>query len=83
MGAGDPLGMEPPVVSRGQFKGQLLILIIVFSDVNMETVGGQVVEGTADRFFLPFPAGKMALDVAVFRQLFFDLSQVFFLSCNI
>lgn len=44
MGAGNTLGMEPPVAAVGKFKGQLFILKIVFSDINVIPIGGNVME---------------------------------------
>ena len=52
MGAGDAFGVEPPVVACCQFKGELLILVVVLSYVNVEAVGGNVVEGLAGDFRL-------------------------------
>ncbi len=38
MGAGDAFGMEPPVVTGGEFEGQFIVLEIIFSYINMEAV---------------------------------------------
>ena len=78
MRAGDTFGVEPPVISRGNLEGQLLVLVIVLAHIDVETVGGQVVEGTAgDLRLLSLPI--VALDIAVFRQLLLDLYQIILL----
>ena len=33
---GSTFCMEPPVVSGGKFKGQLFVLIIIFSDIDID-----------------------------------------------
>jgi hypothetical protein len=38
VGAGDAFGMEPPVISCGEFEGQFVILEIIFPYINMEAV---------------------------------------------
>lgn len=52
MGAGDAFGVEPPVVACCQLEGEFLILVVVLSNVNVEAVGGNVVEGLAGDFRL-------------------------------
>ena len=68
--------MEPPVIADGKFEGQPVILQIVFSNINMKTIGGNVVKRPAcDLLF--FGPSITAADVAVFSQLFLDLYQIF------
>ena len=47
VGAGSPFGMKPPVASICKVEGQLFVLKIIFSDIDMVAVTGQLVEGTA------------------------------------
>ena len=63
MGSGNAFCVEPPVVSCGQLEGEFLILVVVLSHVNVEAVGGNVVEGllvifgflSLERRFLIYP----------------------------
>ena len=82
MGTGDPLCVEPPVVSRGELKGQLFILVIVLSHIDVEAVGGEVVEGTACDFLL-FHVGAVFFNEAVFGQLHLDLRQILLLQSDV
>ena len=75
VGAGDSLGVEPPVIASGHLKGQLLILIIVLSHIDVKAVGGKVVERPAGDPGL-FPLAVMALDIPIFRQFLLDLDQI-------
>ena len=43
--------MEPPVPAVGQGEGELLVLDIVLSDIDMESVGRQKMQRLALRFF--------------------------------
>ena len=52
MGAWDAFGVEPPVIACGQLEGELLVLVVVLSHIDVETVGGNVVEGLAGDFRL-------------------------------
>lgn len=72
VGAWDALGVEPSVVSSGQLEGQLFVLVIILSHINMEAVGGQVVEGFA-YYLLLFHIGAMFFNEAVFCQLHLNL----------
>ena len=36
--AGGSFCMEPPVISGGKFKGQFIVLIIVFTNIDMKSV---------------------------------------------
>ena len=47
MGAGDSLSVEPPVISRGYLKGEFIVLVIIFSYIDVITIRGQIVEGAA------------------------------------
>lgn len=47
MGAGNALGMKPPVPAVGDLEGQFLVLQIVFSDINVKAVAAEIVEGLA------------------------------------
>ena len=66
--------MEPPVISGCKFEGKFVILIVIFSNINIVTVGGAVMERTAldFGFFVCF----FAPDIAVFDELFLDLHKV-------
>ena len=69
--------MEPPVVAGCQGKGDLIILIIIFPNVNIIPVTADIVEGYAferNFFLLSLPA-----DIAAFNQFFFDLYKILFL----
>ena len=75
MGAGNALGMEPPVISGGEFEGQFIVLEIIFSYINMEAVTAQVMEGLAGdlRFF----CAALSADVTALGQFLLDLHQIF------
>lgn len=45
VGTGFLLGVEPPVVAGGEFEGQLVVLEIVFSHIDMKAVAGEIVKG--------------------------------------
>ena len=81
MGAGHAFCMEPPVVSRGKFKGQLIVLIIIFSHVHMESVRGNIVEGSA--FYLCLFIPTPFFDIAEFYQFLLNLNQIVFRQGNI
>ena len=49
VGPGDALGVEPPVSAAGDFEGDLLVLVVVFSYIDMKAIGGKIVEGAALR----------------------------------
>ena len=83
MGSGHFLGVEPPVISCGKFKGQFVILLIVFSHIDMVAVAGNIVQWLGLCHSL-FPlSGVVLFNVAVFCQLIFDLGQVVFLEGDI
>ena len=74
VGAGHIFRMEPPVVSGCKFKGELIILVIIFSNIDVKTITADVVEGLAgDLFFFciaPF------VDIATLCQFLLDLDQI-------
>ena len=81
MRAWSVLGVEPPVITSCKFKGQFIVLIIVFAYIHMEAVTADIVEGlTCDFHFL---IAAFTVDIAAFNQLFLNLSQIFFQKCNI
>lgn len=54
MGAGDSLRVKPPVAAVGKLEVEFFILVVVFSDIDMESVAGKVVERAAcDLTFFP------------------------------
>ena len=67
-----------PVISSRDLEGQLLILVVVFADVDMESVGGKVVEWAACDFHF-LSSRTVLFDEAIFRQLLLDLGQIFLL----
>ncbi len=75
------LGMEPPVISCGKFEGQLVILVIVLSHIDMEAVAAEIMEGPAGDLLL-LCAGSFA-DIAALRQLFLDLGQILLLQGDV
>ena len=77
VGAGTSLGVEPPVVPDGEFKGQLFVLQVVFAYINGKSVAADIMEGAAGDLNL-FGAA-LAADVAAFDQLFLDLDKILFL----
>ena len=84
MGARHLFGMEPPVISCGKFKGQLIILVVVFSHINIVSIAGNIVEGFGFHLhFGTFFVSVVALYIAVFHQLFLDLGKVALLSGNV
>ena len=82
MGAGDSLRVKPPVAAVGKLEVEFFILVVVFSDIDMESVAGKVVERAACDLYL-FSAGIMAFDIAVLRKLFLDLYKILLQSCDI
>ena len=81
VGAGDALGMEPPVISGGKFESQFIVLEIIFSYIYMEAVAAQIMERlTGD---LCFFGAAFSADITALGQFLFDLHQVFFLQGNI
>ena len=47
VGAGNSLGVKPPVTAVCDLKGQIFVLQIVFSDKNIKAVIAAIVEGLA------------------------------------
>ena len=76
MRAGNALSMKPPVAACGKLERQLIILKIVFSNINMEAIRGEIMERLA--FCLDLLAGVSFFDVAELCQLLFDLGKVIF-----
>ena len=77
MGAGLSFGVKPPVVSDGKFKGQFVVLEVVFPHIHMESVAADIVEGPACHLFLFCPA--FSADIACRDQLLLDLYKIRFL----
>ena len=79
MGARHFFCMEPPVIACGKLKGQLIILEVVFSNVDIKTVTGYIVERFGFSLgFLVFFVCVVAFDISIFSQLFLDLGKVTF-----
>ena len=76
MGTRNALGVEPPVAAGGETERQLIVLIVVFSHINMKAVGVHIVQRTA--FFLHFVlfAAAPCLQISVGCQLISDAVQV-------
>ena len=72
----DSLCMEPPVIAVCDLEGDFLVLIVVLADVDVKAVGRAVVIRTARDLRL-LCAKRTLLDKAKFRELFFDLNEVF------
>ena len=62
--------MKPPVVAVGKFKGKLIILKIILSDIHIEAVRRNVVERFTRHFFL-FATFAFSVNVACLNQFFF------------
>ena len=75
MGAGNTFGMEPPVISVGEFEGQFIVLEIIFSHINMKSVAAQIMEGLAGD--LCFFRAALSADLAALGQFLLDLHQIF------
>ena len=82
MGSRDSLCVEPPVAAVGELEVQFLVLIVVLSDIDMESVAGEIVERTAGDLHL-LAASVVAFDIAVLRELLLDLHQVFLQPCDV
>lgn len=54
VGARNPLRVEPPVAAVGKLEVEFFVLVVVFSDIDMESVAGKVVERAACDLYL-FP----------------------------
>ena len=78
MGTRNSFCVEPPVISSRDLEGQILILVVVFADVDMESVGGKVVEWAACDFYF-LSSRTVLFDEAIFRQLLLNLGQIFLL----
>ena len=76
MGPRRLLCVEPPVVSGGKVKGQLIVLEIVFSYIYMISVAGNIVEWSVLHFL--FLAGELALDISALREFFLNPRKVVF-----
>ena len=81
MGAGGSLGVEPPVVAGGKFKGQFIVLEIIFSHIDIVTVGGAVMEGAGGDLYL-FPR-ILSADIAGICLFFLHLYQILLRVCQI
>ncbi len=77
MGAGLSFGVEPPVVPHSEFKGQFIVLEIIFSDIHMKTVAADIVKRSAGDLF--FFCTTFSADVACRNQFFLDLHEIGFL----
>ncbi len=77
MGAGHFFGVKPPVVSGGELEGKLLVLYIIFADVNVEAVRGNIVKRLAfGAFGTFFVRGRFAADKPRGYKFFFYLDKV-------
>ena len=66
--------VKPPVVSGCKFEGKLIVLVVVFADIHIVTIGRNIVERFAFHFLLL--ACSMFLDKPVFRQFLLDLDKI-------
>ena len=66
--------MEPPVVSCCKLEGELVILVVVFADVHIKAVGGDIVEGLA--LYLLFLCTLSLFDKTIFYQLILYLDEI-------
>ena len=73
--------MEPPVVSGCKLESEFIVLVIIFSNINIIAIGGAVVERLAldSGFFI----GLFALNIAKLNQLLFDLYEIVFRQGNV
>ena len=73
--------MKPPVIAGGKLKGQFVILKIIFSHIDVETVAGKIVEGLAGDFLLLH--ARLSADISAGDQLLLDLYQILLVEGNI
>ena len=73
--------MKPPVISRGKLKGELIVLVIVFSYIDMEAVAADIVERTAGD--LDFFGTAFSADITALDQFFPDLGEILLKQCDI
>ena len=77
MGAGNLLRMKPPIAASGQLEGQLVVLEVVFPDIDMETIFCDKVQGLAF-FGLPLLFAGAFFRVAGLVELASDIPKVGF-----
>ncbi len=76
--------MKPPVTSRGKFKRQVIVLVIVLADINIISIRRNIMKRVAFRRHLfIFAPAHAAFDKPIIDQFLFDLYKVFFLTGNI
>ena len=73
--------MEPPVIPNCKMESELVILQIIFTDIDMETVTGDIVERFI--FYFDFLFCISAADVSWIGQFFFDLSEIILSQGNV
>ena len=73
--------MKPPVISGSKLESEFIVLVIIFSDINIIAVGGAVVERPA--FDFGFFVRLFTLDIAKFDQFLFDLYEIVFCQGNV
>ena len=73
--------MKPPVISGCKLESEFIVLVIIFSNINIIAVGGAVVERLVLDF--GFFIRLFALDIAKFDQLLFDLYEIIFRQGNV
>ena len=85
MGTRNAFCVEPPVITCRKLKSKLLILIIIFSDIDMVSVAAHIVKRFACNplALLLSLYAALALHVAALYQLFLNLHQIRFLQRNI
>ena len=71
--------MEPPVAAGGEAESQLLVLIIIFSHIDVIAVAADIMEGNACDFHLLCTAAALPADISAFDQLLADLYQILLL----
>ena len=84
--------LERPVLMTGympdynlefsyKFEGEFIVLVVIFSNIDIKTVAADIMEWFADKPLLLF--STFTADIAVFHHFFFNLIQVFFFFRNI
>ena len=73
--------MKPPVVSDSEAESEFVVLKIVFADVHIISVAGNIVQRFI--FDLYFLFCKFSAHISGGDQFFFDLGEVIFTACDI
>ena len=81
MGTGHLFGMKPPVISRGEFESQFIVLVIILAHIHMKAVTADIGVGPAGDFLLF--CGTLSADIAALGEFLLDLGQVFFVQRDV